>query len=304
MEKRQIATAAMAILFLALSTTVVIAKHDDEGSDEGSDEVLYYVSLGNSLSQGVQPDENGVNELTDDGYADQLYQALAVDLPELRLVKLGCPLQETSTGMIAGADQSFCVYPEGSQLNEAVAFLKAHRRSVVLITIDIGANDSLPCGLTDSQCLINSFATVRFNLETTILPSLREAAGPDVPIVGMNYYNPFLVAWINPGGPFGQQLAIGSTMLTQIFAEEFLAPAYANFGAPTADVFSAFITSDFTPGSSGLPVNVETLCTLTWMCDPAVGPNIHARPSGYAVIAETFMEHIDLDDEDDDEDDD
>ena len=103
--------------------------------------------------------------------------------------------------------------------------------------------------------------------------------------------------------PFGQKLAIGSTLLTQICAEEFLAPAYANFGAPTADVFSAFITGDFTPGASGLPVNVETLCALTWMCDPAVGPNIHSRPSGYAVIAETFMEHIDLDDEEDDEDD-
>ena len=38
-----------------------------------------------------------------------------------------------------------CVYPSGSQLNEAVAFLEAHAGAVTLVTIDIGANDLLPC---------------------------------------------------------------------------------------------------------------------------------------------------------------
>ena len=271
--------------------------------DEGSDDVLYYVSLGTSLSQGVQPDENGENEITDHGYADQLFDILSQDLSDLVLLKLGCPIQETSTGMIAGGELSFCSYPAGSQLDEALAFLEDNRGSVVLVTIDIGANDSLACRPTDAQCALDSFLTVRFNLEATILPALRQAAGPDVPIVGMNYYNPFLAAWISPGGRVGQALAVGSTQLLQIFADEFLEPAYANFGVPTADVFSAFGTDDFTPGPSGLPLNVETICALTWMCDPVSGPNIHARTPGYAVIAAAFAEIIDLGSSQDDEDD-
>jgi hypothetical protein len=39
-------------------------------------------------------------------------------------------------------------------------------------------------------------APIRANLPV-ILTALREAAGPDVPIVGMNYYSPFLVQWFS-----------------------------------------------------------------------------------------------------------
>src|SRR5436189_107930 len=62
--------------------------------------------------------------------------------PGLKLVKLGCP-DETTTSMINGG---ICRYRGGSQLATAVAFLQAHRSRVLLVTLDIGANDPEHCG--------------------------------------------------------------------------------------------------------------------------------------------------------------
>src|SRR5262249_61441403 len=80
----------------------------------------------------------------------------------------------------------FCGYP-GPQLAASVAFLDAHRGEVAYVTIDIGGNDVIqPDG--------GGVAAIETNLPV-ILAELRDAAGPGVPIVGMNYYNPFFVEW-------------------------------------------------------------------------------------------------------------
>jgi hypothetical protein len=110
----------------------------------------YYLALGDSLSQGVQPNSAGVSVETDHGYANDLYSLYRYEVPGLQLAKLGCP-GETTTTMINGG---ICSYsPFRSQLAAAVAFLGTHH--VVLVTIDIGANNvdgcvsggsvSLPC---------------------------------------------------------------------------------------------------------------------------------------------------------------
>jgi len=75
--------------------------------------------------------------MTSDGYPDQVYAALHPSRPGLKLVKLGCP-GETTTSMINGG---ICHYQGGSQLAAAVTFLQAHRGRVLLVTLDIGAND-------------------------------------------------------------------------------------------------------------------------------------------------------------------
>ncbi len=61
----------------------------------------YYLALGDSLAQGVQPDAAGTSVETRQGYPDQLYAILHRSQPGLRLVKLGCP-GETTTSMIRG----------------------------------------------------------------------------------------------------------------------------------------------------------------------------------------------------------
>src|SRR5215831_9927421 len=94
--------------------------------------VSYYLSLGDSLSQGVQPDSAGASVPTRQGYADLLYAELRRGDPGLRLVKLGCSGETTHT-MINGG---ICSYPGGSQLATAASFVHAHRGRVSLITID------------------------------------------------------------------------------------------------------------------------------------------------------------------------
>ena len=92
------------------------------GPDPSPAPPTYYLALGDSLSRGVQPDAAGASVETQDGYPNQVYAALRPSHPTLKLVKLGCPGETTST-MINGG---ICHYDGGSQLQAAVAFLQAH----------------------------------------------------------------------------------------------------------------------------------------------------------------------------------
>ncbi|MGH3179370.1 MAG: SGNH/GDSL hydrolase family protein, partial [Streptosporangiaceae bacterium] len=148
----------------------------------------YYLALGDSLAQGVQPNASGVSVMTRDGYPDQVYAALRASRPGLKLVKLGCP-GETTTSMISGG---ICRYLGGSQLAAAVAFLQAHRGRVPLVTLDIGANDPEHCGGQPglgqlAKCAVTDIPGAVDHLGT-IMARLKAAAGPGVRIVGMNYY--------------------------------------------------------------------------------------------------------------------
>jgi lysophospholipase L1-like esterase len=251
-----------------------------------SGDAQYYVSLGTSLAVGIQPDAHGVNQRTHEGYADQLYQLLRLTRPRLQLVKLGCP-GETSETLIAGG---LCPYagPAVSQLEAAAAFLEAHRGAVTLITLDIGANDLLPCadvrtGSINQPCIEGAFTSLARDLPY-ILATLREAAGPGVPIVALNYYNPLVAVWLL--GPTGQAAAHASADLVDAF-NALLAGLYAANRVLVADVARAFHADDFRlVPALDVPVNVVLVCQLTWMCaPPPQGPNIHANTSGYFVIA-------------------
>src|SRR5580700_2874345 len=148
----------------------------------------YYLALGDSLSQGVQPDAAGASVETGQGYPDQVYAVLHPRYPALELVKLGCPGETTST-MINGG---ICRYPGESQLAAAVAFLGAHRGHVSLVTIDIGANDPEDCGsqrnlIEIATCFGADVPGAVTNLGT-IMTRLRSAAGTGVRVVGMSYY--------------------------------------------------------------------------------------------------------------------
>jgi lysophospholipase L1-like esterase len=251
----------------------------------------YYLSLGDSLSQGVQPDASGVSVKTPYGYADQLYAALRVHHPGLRLVKLGCPGETTAT-MINGG---ICPYPGGSQLAAAASFLHAHRRQVSLITLDIGANDPGSCVTQPSAtklatCVGKSIPEATANL-TTILSRLRQV-DPGARIVAMNYYLPALAQWRH--GIVGEAVARLSELAAAGY-NTLLANAYRSFGVQIADVFSAFHTADFAhpvtvPGLGKVPRNVAAICQWTWECaSPPRGPNEHANQAGYRVIAQTFL---------------
>jgi len=271
----------------ALAVPMTAAASNGASRHAPSSAPVYYLSLGDSLAQGVQPNRTGASVETNAGYADDLYAVERFRIPGLHLEKLGCP-GETTTTMLDGG---ICPYAEGSQISAATAFLATH--NVAFITIDIGANNVDGCvsstGVNDT-CVEDGFATAGHDLPL-ILGALRSAA-PTVPIYGMNYYDPFLAEWLS--GSAGQTLATDSVGLAEEFNDDVLAPLYGAFGAPVADVASAFQTTkfDLVPFIN-VPVNVLTICGLTWMCAPApVGPNIHANVLGYALIASTFARTI------------
>lgn len=240
-------------------------------------EPVYYLALGDSLAIGVQPARDGSLTPTNQGYVDDLYAFYRLRNHALQVAKLGCSGETTST-MITGLGP--CVYASGSQLSEAVAFLQTHR--VGLITLDIGGNNLLQClnlsAAIDPLCVSAETATAANDL-ATILGALR-AAAPSVPLVGMNYYDPFLAAWVL--GPNGPAFAAASLQATTVF-NHALATIYQLLNVPMADVAAAYHSSSF-------PTNVLAALTWTWMgAPPPRGPDIHPNAFGYAVIAGAFV---------------
>ena len=252
----------------------------------------YYLALGDSLAQGVQPNTSGASVETGDGYPDQVYAALHRNHPTLELVKLGCP-GETTVSMINGG---ICRYGSGSQLKAAVNFLRGHRGRVLLVTLDIGANDPEACSGQPSfsqlaACAVKGIPSAVTHLGT-IVSRLKAAAGPKVRIVGMNYYLPALAEWRS--GLSGRAVAWTAEKLAATF-NALLDRVYRKAGVKVADVFGAFQTSDFGDHGAALPRNVTLLCQWTWECAaPPRGPNQHANQAGYKIIAQEFLQAADL----------
>lgn len=251
----------LAIVCMSVLVGTAPARADDSRA------VHYYLSLGDSLAASFQPNGDFGH-----GYAEQLYAQLKEEDPTLQLVKLGCG-GETTHSMIF---RNPCGYPHGSQLAEAVSFLHAHGQFVRLATIDIGGNDVLLCVFQlDQGCLNTALPSVATNL-ATILTALHDAAGPNVPVVGMNYYDPFLAFWFS--SPTAAQIT--EQMVVQF--NDVLESAY---GPAMAEVETAFSTTDWTL-VGGIPLNVLRICQWTWMCTSA--PDIHPNTGGYGVIAQAF----------------
>lgn len=236
----------------------------------------WYLALGDSLAAGYQP---GAGDDKTGGYVGHVLTELRASDPKTKLVNLGCS-GETSTTLVAGGR---CAYDKGSQLSQAVAFLHAHGRSTRLVTIDIGANDVTGCVATPDlpSCAAATIPRIAANLSTA-LAELR-AASADVPIVVLDYYDPFLAAWLM-GAP-GQALAQQSVVAVGALDAAIAAAAGAH-GARVALVSAQFRTTAWTPtvtwSGRELPTNVATICTWTWMC---LRGDIHANDEGYAAMA-------------------
>jgi lysophospholipase L1-like esterase len=165
------------------------------------------------------------------------------------------------------------------KLAEAVDFLESHKGKVALVTIDIGADD---LQRLDSQgnviiCLLEAAgcATPQTRMAanlSAILSDLRAAAGTDVPIVGMTYYNAFAPLWFTD-----QAMAL----LVSGRADDLnavLTSTYAAAGVPVADVAGAFANGIY-------PDSALNVCAWTWVC--SLG-DLHPNTAGYRVIERAF----------------
>ncbi|MCE1178868.1 MAG: SGNH/GDSL hydrolase family protein [Micrococcales bacterium] len=278
---RRLALAAVAAAAALTAPVAASAAPGAPGPNPDRNAMGYYVALGDSLAAGYQP---GAGDDKQGGYAGDVLDAVQVTQPKTRLVNLSCSGETTVTML----DGTHCDYSAGSQVDQAVRFLKAHAKNTRLVTIDIGANDVQTCvkgTAVDYNCIFAGLATVNKNLPD-ILGRLR-AAAPDVKIVALNYYNPFLASHL--AGPEGQALAQQSTMLQSILNGS-IASAAAAVGAPVADVATAFESDNWTPttlpGLGTVPTNVARICSWTWMCTKS---DIHANDAGYAVLAQAVV---------------
>ena len=277
------------LIILTLSLILIAGTTIAKSSNVKKKAPVYYLSLGTSLAAGVQADPaTGENIVTDVSYPSIVAETLSGNIKKLRHVNLGCP-GETSDTFIDG--DGICDYPRGSQLDEAVNFLHAYGKFTGLITIDLGANDALECvdgPIIDNECFKERVLELSSNL-AYVIRALRNVAGPNVPIVGMDYYNPLLVFWIDDPSLARQ------TATLQALLNGALLGVYTSLGLPMADVSGAFMSNGFTDSDgSGVPDNVELICAWTWMCPEPEGnrnilPNIHPNATGYGVIADQFL---------------
>jgi hypothetical protein len=245
----------------------------------------YYLALGDSV-----PVWNGT-----DSYPYQIAAHYVSTTPNLQVVDMACS-GETSGTMISG---SLCAPgPSHSQQQEALSFLNAHQGSVVLVTIDIGGNDLLPCvnGISvNIVCIQQAEATMVTNLDA-ILAGIRQSAGSSVPIIGMNYYDPFLGDWL-AGGSVQAEAVLSVSLVTEL--NNLLTGAYQNVAAPVADVASAFKTTDLTDTVSSpwgeIPVAVANACQwldITCKVGQLEGFGDDPVMAGASVIAQAFEQTI------------
>ncbi|WP_078843139.1 SGNH/GDSL hydrolase family protein [Streptomyces albus] len=278
-----LAAATAAVLF---STSGAAAADCADGADGGTagQGATYYISLGDSLASGYQPD---AGKDTDTAYTDKLFETLKKSNPGLEHIRLGCAGETTETFIGGGK----CDYPDAtSQLDAALKALEKHEGSVAYVTIDIGANDIRACsaatGAIDPVCMAEASQAIGTNL-TGITGKLRKAGSASTQYAGMTYYNPFLAAWLL--GESGQQTARSSAAVVKA-GNEAIAGVYRTADYKVADVAAAFGSDDFDtrvelPGMGSVPANVAKICELTWQC---THQDIHANAAGHELIAGTF----------------
>jgi lysophospholipase L1-like esterase len=248
----------------------------------------YYVSLGDSYSVGYQP---GLG-------ATPGYTAVVAKATRLQLVNFGCG-GATTTSLVSSVGcpdvlphtAGGVTYPTTTQEAAADAFLTAHRGHIGLITVSIGGNDVTACATQANPigCVSTAVAGITKNV-TNLAASLRAAAGPHVPLIGLTYPDVILGSYVYPTRP-APAAAIALAKLSVVAFKSLINPAlsksYASAGGALVDVTQA--TGAYVPLTKTvryrpygtLPVAVASVCRLTWFC--AQG-NIHARTPGYTLI--------------------
>ena len=196
---------------------------------------------------------------------------------------------ETTTSML-----------HGGQYAAALAFLRAHKGHIALITIDIGGNDIVGCALTPagadpaSPCATQARATIKRNL-TAMLRGLHAGAAR-VRVIGMSYYDPLLGDWL--AGGLLHSLAKLSEQGLVILNQE-LTSIYGG-ATQTANVQDTFRSRDLdtlVPSPWGrVPIAVDRACSsLDIVCRAGApeGFGDDPNPAGARAIAGAFERTID-----------
>jgi lysophospholipase L1-like esterase len=270
-----------------------------QSSSSSSPPPQLYVSLGDSYAAGYQPSARGKGTTTRNGFAYQLVPLAKSRGYDLELVNLGCGgatstsiLQTPGCPLLGPDGRSF----EGqTQAAAAEDFLRQNRGRVALVTVSIGGNDVTSCATKPDPvpCVTAGVAGIKTNL-STLVQGLREAAGPDVRIVGITYPDVVLGAWVT-GIPTAQDLAKLSVTAFKSLINPALQQAYESVGGTFVDVTAASgaygsldETTTLEPYGV-IPVPVAKVCQLTFFCQ---FQDIHPTDEGYALIADLIAQTL------------
>jgi lysophospholipase L1-like esterase len=254
----------------------------------------YYVSLGDSYAAGFQPTgPDGVGRTTTNGFAYQVLGLASAHGYHLRLVNFGCE-GATTTSLFRNPGCSLLGpgaphYPSQSQAAAVESFLHQHQGNIGLVTVSIGGNDVTECASSSDPigCVVKAVTTISTNL-SILLPALRTASGPEVPIVGITYPDVALGDYLSSKAA-DRALATLSVAAFKDVINPALQKQYEAVGATFVDVTSA--TGAYTPFDQTtslapygiIPVAVAQICQLTYFCEYG---DIHPRTVGYTKIAE------------------
>ncbi len=256
MGRKSVVGALVTGIALALSLLPVNAVH---AAAPAARHGVYYLALGDSLSDGYQPDKT---VLRTHGWVYQFRDMLAKQSPiELTNLALG---GECTGTFIKGGLSPTCAtktIDSPSQLGAGVAYLKAHAGMVNPITVEIGGDNLysvLPAFLkatpAERQALAQKALAPLAQDWTTIFTGLRTAC-PTCTIIAVDQYNPY--------GSGDMSAAVAQVMETYSGVLQKVAKP---LGVRVATVYGAFAGHE-----------VE----YTWIAKN----DIHANTTGYQVMA-------------------
>ena len=260
------------------------------GMPNTSNPAAYYLALGGSGSLGVQPTiDRPKGQPTTSGYANDLLKLERSRWSGLHLVQLGCP-GETTGSFLAGGDH--CRPAGRSQLAEAVSFLQWHT-NVVLVTIDLGFNNLLPC-LAYTRW-IKRACRGSWRQSSSNLPRYSRVACSR-PFAAYRRCRALRPVSVRAYANFAVKDFASASIAVIDRLNAMLRFAYSTAGVPTANVGAAFALANAVPTTrtnrTTAPKDLVRLCALTWVCTTPPLRNSHPNEDGYEVIAESIADVV------------
>ncbi|GMA31838.1 SGNH/GDSL hydrolase family protein [Litorihabitans aurantiacus] len=253
-----------------------------------------YLSIGDSWATGFR-DAGGESGPTRDAFPQQVTDVLAARGEEVTLVNLACTgtlaAQALSQPGCDAENRAIDGHPyTGTQVEAALDVVAQHPGQVRLVTVVLGGNDLAPC-LPDAadvvppdsrDCLDRVVPEVADDL-AQIATGLREALGPDVPVVGIGYPDLWLAL-----GPTQPDVAAETLEVFRDQIDPALRAAFEDAGGSYVDLTATFdgyadpaITVPVA-GEGAVPAPVAGICIATYYCSDR---DTHPRPEGHRAIA-------------------
>jgi lysophospholipase L1-like esterase len=236
----------------------------------------YYLALGDSIAYGFQPVKAAAHlppSAFNTGYVDLFAARLRAIAPGIRVVNYGCPGESTDTfirGGCSGRGDVRALHDpfDGTQLDAAVAFLRAHPGEVSPITLTLWGNDLfdlVPGCKDDFTCIQEHSAAglARFASRLTSIVTRLRAAAPKAEIIVTGAWN------IVP---------VHSAQSEPLFRsiDAVIARTATAGKARVAEIYPVFSPK----GSS------TRICAMTFICSKG---DPHPTDAGYRAMAGAFL---------------